>query len=266
MMKTLNRRLALRFGVAALAGWAALSSHAASINGSEAKKIAVLSLLGSDIHIIETVQQVGSRLPTRPTTLNLQTGFMDQRAMLSIDKLARTVVPPQNITMLATQGKMWRELQQDAMESSEGMRDMVATVTDVARQANCTHALVLMKYRSTAQLRLAYTSIGLGMIEGMGFYIDYVLQTTEIGTQNSSRGVLAPYVYAQLLLIDVNKASLVNSMLAKASTHFAPENGTLTDPWDVLSPEKKIHTLTALLDAELARMVPALLNAESTSR
>ncbi|MFD2451125.1 hypothetical protein [Ideonella paludis] len=154
---------------------------------------------------------------------------------------------------------MWTELQQDAMASAAGMRDMVATVTDAARQANCTHALVLMKYRSTAQLQLAYTTIGFGMIEGMGFYVDSEIRTNEIGTQNTTKGVLAPYVYLQLLLIDVNKASLVRSQTAKASTYFVPENGSLTAPWEVLSPEGKVDSLTKLLDAELARLVPSLL-------
>ncbi|MBQ0935767.1 hypothetical protein [Ideonella paludis] len=254
-----NRRQALRVGVAAVASAVGLWANIASAATAGAPKLAVMSMLGRDVHVVETGGQVGSRLSTRVSSLNLKSGLMDNRAMLMIDQYARGHFAPENITMLGTQGQMWTELQQDAMASAAGMRDMVATVTDAARQANCTHALVLMKYRSTAQLQLAYTTIGFGMIEGMGFYVDSEIRTNEIGTQNTTKGVLAPYVYLQLLLIDVNKASLVRSQTAKASTYFVPENGSLTAPWEVLSPEGKVDSLTKLLDAELARLVPSLL-------
>lgn len=254
-----TRRHTLRLGALAFAALLGIGLQAAQAAEPSVKKLALMSMVGSDVQVVETAQQVGSRMPTRPSSLNLKPGLMDQRALLTLDKLAREHFAQQNIVMLTTQGKMWTELQQDAMASPAGLRDMVATVTDAARQANCTHALVLIKYRSTAQLKLAYSTIGLGMLEGMGFYIDSEIQTTEIGTQNSSKGVLAPYVYMQLLLIDVNKAALLGSQTAKASSSFSPENGTLTAPWDVLSPERKFESLTQLMDNELARMVPALL-------
>lgn len=254
-----NRRQTLRLAALAFSALVGLGTQGTYAAEPGAKKLAVMSLLGSDIQVVETGGQVGTRLPTRLTSLNLKSGMMDSKAMLMIDQYARGHFAPQNIKMLATQGKMWTELQQDAMTSPAGLRDLVATVTDAARLTDCTHALVLMKYRSTAQLQLAYTTIGFGMIEGMGFYIDSELRTAEIGTQNSSKGVLAPYVYVQLLLIDVNKAALVGTQTAKASTHVTPENGTLTAPWDALSAEGKVQTLTDLMDTELARMVPALL-------
>lgn len=254
-----TRRQVLTLSALAFSALLGAGSQVAHAAEAGPKKLAVMSLLGTDIQVVETAQQVGSRMPTRPTTLNLKSGLMDNRAMLMIDQYARGHFAPQNIKMLATQGKMWTELQQDAIAGPAGMRDLIATATDAARQADCTHALVLMKYRSTAQLKLAYSTIGLGMIEGMGFYIDSELQTTEIGTQNTSKGVLAPYVYMQLLLIDVNKAALLGSQTAKASTHFAPENGTLTAPWDVLSAEGKVESLTKLMESELARMVPSVL-------
>lgn len=256
-MNGVNRRQALRLGVASCVGLGA--GMAARAQTATAVKLAIISMIGQDVDVVVSEAQIGSRLPPQRERMPIPPGFLDQRATLSMDKLARRFVPADQIVLLSGQGKMWSELQQDAVATAAGMNDMVATLADAARQVGCTQVLALMKWRAVAKLRLARSSIGNGMLEGLGFYIDPKLPTVIEGTQQSSIGVLAPYAYMRLLHVDAGQAKALGSETAQASTSVAPPTGSLEHPWDALSAEQKVQTLLNLMDEELDLMVPRLL-------
>lgn len=258
-MKQMSRREALHLCAASGLGLSALLAAKAQAQGASAEKLAIVSMVGHDVDVVVSEAQVGSRIAPKRERLPIPAGFLDQRATLSMDKLARRFVSAEQIVLLSGQGKMWAELQQDAVASSAGMNDMVATLADAARQAGCTQVLALMKWRAVAKLRLARTAIGNGMLEGLGFYIDPKLPTVIEGTQESSIGVLAPYAYMRLLHVDARQVKALGSETTQASTSVAPPTGTLDHPWDALNAEQKVQILLKMMDDELSEMVPALL-------
>lgn len=256
-MTRLNRRQVLHLGAMTSLGLS--GATLARAQGAGPGKLAIVSMVGQDVEVVVSEAQVGSRMAPKRERLPIQPGFLDQRATLSMDKLARSFVPADQIVLLSGQGKMWAELQQDAVASTAGMNDMVATLADAARQAGCGQILALMKWRGVAKLRLARAAIGNGMLEGLGFYIDPKLPTVIEGTQESSIGVLAPYAYMRLLHVDARQVKALGSETAQASTTVAPPTASLEHPWDALDSEQKIQVLLRLMDEELGQMVPTLL-------
>ena len=107
MNKTLTASTALRRRhLLSLAGLGALGlalpgAHAAA---PASGKLAILSMAGHDIELVEHVQQIGSRMPPKRQRLPLGTGLLDQRATLALDQQARAFVPAQDIVLLSAQG------------------------------------------------------------------------------------------------------------------------------------------------------------------
>lgn len=257
-LAALRRRSLLSLAGAGAMGLAWPGARAAAPAAGNGK-LAILSMAGHDIELVEHVQQIGSRMPPKRQRLPLGTGLLDQRATLALDKQARAFLPASDIVLLSAQGKMWSELQRDAIDSAAGMKDMIATVADAAQQAGCSHALALMKQRGVAKLRLADTAIGLGMLEGLGFYIDTESETITKGTQESHKGVLAPYAYVRLLYVDAKGVRLLGSEIAQDSTSVTLPAGTLGHPWDALTPDAKATALSTLVEGAVSRLVPALM-------
>jgi hypothetical protein len=71
------------------------------------------------------------------------------------------------------------------------------------RDAGFTHLLVIAKQRAPARLKFVGGSVGSGHLQGIGFYIDNSLSAERIDTQESARGIIAPYVYIKLALVDL---------------------------------------------------------------
>lgn len=255
---TLSRRQALRLAGALTAGGLAGLGRTATAADRKGK-LAIMSMVGHDLTLVESQAQIGSRMPPKRESLPAGNGALDQMAMLALDKTARAFVPAEDIVLMSTQGKMWSELQGDAMAGSAGMKDMVATVTDVARGSHCTHALVLMKHRGVAKIRLHDTSIGHGMLEGLGYYVDTQMSTVSVDSREQSIGILAPYAYMRLLYIDTNKVSLIHSDTTEASRGYGPEMGDMRHPWNAFTAEQKMRILTRLVEQEIAQLVPKVM-------
>lgn len=257
-MNNIPRRQILRLGAgaataASLAGIGRLA-HASD----KPTKLAILSMVGHEIKVVESAAQVGSRVPPRAEALPMGSG-LDQKATLALDKQARAFLSAENIVLMSAQGQMWSELQRDALASEAGMKDLVATVTDVARRGGCSHALALIKHRGVARIRLHDTSIGHGMLEGLGFYIDSTINTVSADSREQSIGILAPYAYMKLLYIDANKVSLIRSEVTEASRGLGPDMGDMRNPWEAFNAEQKARFLTNLVEQELARLVPKVM-------
>lgn len=257
-MTTTNRRQALRLATAfAAGGLAGLSGLAQAAD--KPRKLAIMSMVGHDITLVQSTTQVGSRIPPRRESMPAGNGMLDQRATLALDKQVRAYLSSDNIVLMSAQGQMWSELQRDALAGDAGMKDMVATVTDVARRGGCSHALVLTKHRGVAKIRLERESIGHGNLEGLGFYVDTVINTVKEDSREQGIGILAPYAYMKLLYIDADKVSLVRSEISEASIGIAPEMGDMRHPWDALTGEQKTRALTNLVEQEVARLVPKVM-------
>lgn len=264
MHKTTSRRHLLGT-LGGLAATALTLPSAWAQAGAPGGKLAVLSMAGADISLHEHVQQAGSRIPPKAQTLNLGRGMLDQRATLALDRRAGDFVPKQSIVLLGAQGQLWEELQRDAISTPSGMADMIATIADVGRRAGCRQALALIKHRGTAKLALADTRIGQGMLEGLGFYIDTTVQTTIVGTQRSSIGVIAPFAYLKLLLVDTEQVKLVRSEYVENSFAIPVEPGTIGHPWDAMSAQDKAQAMERLIQESVDKLVPRLLGPQAAA-
>jgi hypothetical protein len=128
------------------------------------------------------------------------------------------------------------------------------------REQGFTHLVVATKHRNSNVISLtdgALTS-GRGQLEGLGFFLDPTIQVQSRRTGQLSEGILAPYLYIQLRLIDL--AALDVKATRTITANGAVSNGG-ADAWKSLSPAQKIDALQALIRAQVRTAIPPLFGA-----
>ncbi len=120
--------------------------------------------------------------------------------------------------------------------------------------------LVVSKFRENARLKLGNVTIGSGKLQGLGYYLDFNVPTADSDTDEKGRGVIAPYAYFKVSLVDLATSTVTNESLVTAG--YAAGSSTSTaaaDPWSSLSNEEKDKLLKDLVQKEVTKAVASLL-------
>jgi len=96
--------------------------------------------------------------------------------------------------------------------------------------------------------------------EGLGFYIDRELRIKRADTGELGQGVLAPFAYFKVWLIDLASGERVHEQaITASSTASVARNKNSLDPWDTLDAAQKVLALRRLIRSELDKALPKLL-------
>lgn len=118
---------------------------------------------------------------------------------------------------------------------------------------------MITKQRAQARLKFASSSVGSGYLEGIGFYIDNSLNTIRVDTQEKSRGMIAPYVYIKLALVDLASLQQIREQVINDSTtRSAAGHAEALDAWGAVTPEEKVSLLQELIRENVSAAIPLL--------
>lgn len=224
----------------------ALSAHAETVPRS----YAVLSLVGDAISLVAFKPETGSRIAD--DTRNVQPvkdAVFDTAAIQAANNMIKQVEPGAQTVLMLTQDQGLYKAQNDMFDSAGANKDNRDFLLSLLKNRPVTHLVLITKHRGEAQLKLADSYVGKGRIEGLGFYIDDTLSTMNQKTLNSSRGILAPFAYVKLRLIDAKTLEVLAEKYVKESivvgNSSATANGQQT--WNILSGTEKnqVHRTTA---------------------
>jgi hypothetical protein len=124
------------------------------------------------------------------------------------------------------------------------------------------HYLVLVtKYRGDTRIGLADGSVGNGKLNGLGFYLDHETRLLQTNDGDSGQGFVAPYAYLTVSLIDLATTTVLRSESVSASMVASVTSKTDSDPWGLLTAEKKVDLIDRLIRNTLEDVVPRLLKA-----
>jgi hypothetical protein len=227
----------------------AAAAGGAGAQGTRApRRYAVLSLIGDRLTVVGYVRKVGSAHDTNDQEIvPLNDTVLDTDALRAAESALRKADPGAPVSLLFAASRKQYENHQALFDGDKAVlpEDIVAP----ARSTGATHLVLITKLRAQASFEYSSgTRTGSGWLEGVGFYIDRVARTMNRSTGQHGLGYLAPYVYANVSLVDLATNEVVGSHRITASRLIsAAQSEDAANPWESLTPKQKTDVLRRLI-------------------
>ncbi len=217
---------------------------AASVAHAAPERWAALSLLGDRINYVTARMQTGTNVsPNLVQPVPMQEGVLDRLALRALNDAQVAGVP--EVVLLGLRDPKMYALQ-DKLFAAEG-QPMLDGLRKALSNSGVTHVLLLAKMRADARFPVGDGYIGIGSVEGLGFYVDRSTAVRRNETGVSDTGFLAPFAYYRLVLFDLGAGKVVAEEMVRTSAAHALASTGQVDPWQVLSAEQKVDELERLL-------------------
>jgi hypothetical protein len=238
---------------------AALGLVIASTVMAAPRKVAVLSLIGDKLEVVYPQMTTGSRLDQNVRhSIDDRAGEFD-RFTLGAAAQAIAAVDPAIGTALIGMGRSALHERPEQMFDGKQVALPGAVVDELVR-VQAPYLLLITKYRADAKLSFVNARTGVGSVRGLGFYLDEHtrVRLTEGGADGD--GLLAPFAYFRLSLVDVQTGLLVREQ-SVSLMDVLPMAGRVgvTEPWNVLDAKQKVAYIERLIKQGLQENMRPLL-------
>lgn len=230
---------------------------------AQSRHYAILSLVGDEMMIVQREMQTGSRLDTNARqSVTMPDATIDRGVLLAVDDAVRRAEPNAKTTLLVSRRQAVYDSVARALEKGGTTANAFEAVRPVVASAKgATHLILVTKYRHPAMLRLRDGHIGSGTLEGVGFYVDYGSTARSYDTNEAERGLISPYAYFRVSLIDMASGKVIaEDRVIGSKAHTVP-TGTIGNAWAALTPQEKDSRLQEVIREETARVVPMVIAA-----
>ena len=240
--------LALALGLAALPAAAA-----------EARKYAVLSLIGDEMLVVGAQASTGQRLDRNARSfVRLDDPVIDKTVLLAANETLKKETGVDPILLFASERRLYA-MQQQLMNEGQGMVNLLGDIRPLVQGSGATYLVLFTKARREARMQLEDTALGTGTVEGVGFYVDPYTEVIVRDKQQNSVGFVAGFAYFDVALVDLAKGSIVGERRVTGSHTLAAPNSVATEVWSGISGAEKMRMLQRIIRDEVARTVPALI-------
>jgi hypothetical protein len=223
---------------------------------------AALSVIGDRMNLVYARMQTGTRNNANLLeAVPMKDDVLDKLALKALLK----VRPPTNteiVTLVLHDPRFYQA--QEKLFTSEG-KPLLDGLLKVVEAQKITHVLLIARGRGEAQFSIRDGKIGMGTIEGLGFYVDRDTRLQRTETGETDRGFIAPFAYYRLVLFDVARSAVVaESNVTASKTHLLAGSGE-SDPWEVRTAQQKVDDLEQLLNENMRGALQRLASARKTS-
>jgi hypothetical protein len=229
------------------------------------RRYGILSLAGDAITTVTYVPDIGTKINPNDKQVYpmLANTTFDETAIRSASAAVKQEEPGATpFLMLSTDAELHQ--MQNAMfddpAANQGNRDYLKSLW---KDKGITHLILVSKYRADAELKFMQQSEGKGKLEGLGFYMDNEARVTSFrdAGNHSSQGVLMPYAYIKLRLVDAETLEVQREVRQKQSqlVTYAPDANRAVRTWDALTPKQKVDYLDELVRQAVVEAMPKLL-------
>ncbi len=240
----------------------ALSSiGAASAQSSAAPtRYALLSAVGDQLTVVHAKMQTGSRLDRNDREIAaLADNAFDRVVLRTLSAALKRAAPAAEVVALAAANATLFNVQRDVLSGDKPADATVRAFAAALPSGGTDRLLVVLKHRSEARLPVVSGAIGVGRLEGVGFYVDRVTRLKSMETGASGTGFLAPFAYVRLVIADADGRVLAERALEAAATFSIGDSRDAVQPWEILDASAKVDVLDRLLRREIEKTLPGLL-------
>lgn len=240
---------------------AAVLFAAAALAHAEDRKFAVMSLIGDEMLVVQYVPMIGGRIDKNTRDyLQLDDPVLDKTALLAADQALKQIDPAAKPVLLFARQRSLYEASGQLLEGGN-MTKLLGLVRPLAQGTGATHLILFTKVRSEARMQLRDATLGSGMVEGVGFYVDPTTDIILTKTGESATGFVGAFAYFRVSLVDLAKGEVVREERVVASRTRSVPNTKASDVWSGTSGQEKMRTLQNLVRDEVAKSVPKLVGA-----
>ncbi len=240
----------------------ALNANAAANAQALPKSYAVMSLVGNAIHMYGVRPAVGTRTEAETrSVLAITEQVLDIAALESANKAIKQAQPGATVVLMMTQDAGLYKAQNAMFDAPDANQDNRDYLISLLKERGVSHLLLITKQRDFAQFQLANGAAGTGQLEGLGFYIDDTTEFRTLNTMESSSGMVGPFAYLKVRLLDARTLALVSQAKANKSVIISPPSAKsrAIDVWTSMPNAKKMDYLKGLLDEAVDEAIAPLL-------
>jgi hypothetical protein len=257
MMRAIPLRLpAMRILLALL-----LVAASYAVDAAEARRYAILSLIGDRLLISEYVPPAtpnGIESNTQ-NFVHLEDPSLEKTALVAVDEAIKKAIPTAKPVMLFAQDGRIYTAQERVLDEGGNSLHMLDYIRGLLMGQDVTHLILVTKVRQPARLQVDRAQVGSGVLEGLGFYVDATLPIKDTTTGKTGLGFVAPFAYFKVTLVDLANNKVVKEERVAGSTVVGWGQFTDTfNPWTDLPGERKVQLLQGVIRAEIARVVPRI--------
>src|SRR5882672_62863 len=206
---------------------------------------AALSVIGDRMNLVYARMQTGTRTnPNYVEPVLMKDDVLDRLALNALLKAAGTSDP--EILPLALRDPRFYQAQ-EKLFAGDG-KPLLDGLLKAVEAQKITHVLLLARARGEASFQVREGHIGIGTVEGLGFYVDRSTRVERVAERDADRGYIAPFAYYRLVLFDVARNAVVAEERVAASTTHPLAGSGEADPWDAVSAQQKVDDLEGLLN------------------
>jgi len=232
-------------------------SHAA-----EAPKYGILSLAGGNITVMSRAPQTGARLTgyNRQVLQNTSLAF-DETAIRAVSDALQQRHPGAASHLMLTQDRELYTVQNAMFEQPAAQAANRSFMASLWQGKDVSHVILVTVFRTELELSLHNSHEGVGTAEGLGFFMDNDMLLESRETGNSSRGLLMPFAYLKVRVLDARTLDVLAEEGFRYSTPVIHKSGTEESlrAWQALTPEEKVDYLNALIRQAMTAAVPKVL-------
>jgi hypothetical protein len=237
------------------------NSPAHAAQADTVRKYGILSLAGDAISTITYVPDIGTRINPNdklvyPMLANTMFDETAIRAASAAVKVKQADAAP--FLMLSTDAELHQ--MQNAMfddpAANQANRDYLKSLW---KDKGITHLILVTKFNAEIEVKYFQESDLSGKAEGLGFYMDN--KSRLVSNNHSTQGLLMPFAYIKLRLINADTLAVENEVRQKQSVlaTYAPGADRAVRTWDALTPKQKMDYLDELMQIAVTEGVPKLL-------
>ncbi|MGO4380746.1 hypothetical protein AB4Z19_20910 [Pseudoduganella sp. RAF19] len=235
-----------------------LTAHA---DGQTPRKIGIMALSGNSMSTYNFVTQTGTRVAQLARNLvPLKNTAFDEVTVQAANKAVLKAEPATPTAMILTLDAELYQAQNAMFDSPEANKANLDYLQGLLKQRNVTHLILVTKLNADAEVKFSRSHESTGRFEGLGFYLDNGVEITEDATGQFGRGIIMPFAYVKLRLIDASTMKVVKEVYQKQSCtigNMKGENGLYA--WNAITSDEKVRNMESLLNAAMEKGVPQLL-------
>ena len=239
----------------------ALVVAAVAVHAADARKYAALSLIGDEMLLSGAEAQTGGRLDRNPRRyIELTDPFADKAALLAIHEVLKEKEGTEPVLLFGRDRRLY-QAQARLLDSGESMHKLLADIRPLLANSNATHLILVTKDRREARIQLIDATIGHGMLQGIGYYIDrdVELRMTESGA--SAVGMVAAFAYFNAALIRLDTGQVIAEQRVNATRPYTtPTHVNAEDIWGGMPAVERVRMIRDLVGSETRKMLPRLLS------
>jgi hypothetical protein len=225
------------------------------------RHVGLFSLLGDTIQITLADAPTDTRLDrNQRESMDLKDLGLDQMALRALTSGLGRLQPQAKLQLFRATAPI-PLAEQRMIADGANRAELPDWIIQLITRHNLSHIVLLTRHRGAALMRTDEgEGVGRGSVEGIGFYIDPIYETTNRLTNITVRGALGAYADMRLQLMEVSSGRvLAQHHIRDGTIYGARTDEQALQPWNILEPREKVEVLRRMVEDNVARVLPLVL-------